>query len=103
MIALECTDIKCPVHGQLKTHGREIEAVVVSAKARKTAIVEHAYSIFLHKYERSLRKNSRIAAYNPDCIGALMGDRVTIVETRRLSKTKSYAITNVLKRAGAQQ
>ncbi|MDE1856912.1 MAG: 30S ribosomal protein S17 [Candidatus Micrarchaeota archaeon] len=95
---MECQDPKCPIHGNVKTHGYEIEGVVVSDKAQKTAIVEHAYTTFLGKYERSLRKTSRIAAYNPDCIKARAGDRVVIVGTRRLSKTKSFAVTKVIKR-----
>lgn len=96
---MECQDPKCPIHGNVKTHGYEIEGVVVSDKAQKTAIVEHAYTTFLGKYERSLRKTSRIAAYNPDCIKARAGDRVMIVGTRRLSKTKSFAVMKVIKRA----
>ena len=53
---MECTDEKCPIHGHLKTHGNEIEGIVVSSKPSKTVIVEHAYTTFLGKYERSLRK-----------------------------------------------
>ena len=56
-------------------------------------IVEHPYTIFLHKYERSLRRHSRIAAYNPDCMAAKVGDSVIISGTRRLSKTKSFVVT----------
>jgi small subunit ribosomal protein S17 len=44
----------------LKTRGNEIEGTVVSDKAKKTVIIEHAYTTFLKKYERSLRKTSRM-------------------------------------------
>jgi small subunit ribosomal protein S17 len=98
VIVLECNDPKCPTHGMLKTRGNEIEGVVVSDRAKKTVIVEHAYTTFLYKYERSLRKTSRIAAYNPECINARSGDRVTISETRRLSKTKSFVVTKILEK-----
>ncbi len=97
MIVLECNDPKCPIHGMLKTRGNEIEGVVVSDRAKKTVIVEHAYTTFLHKYERSLRKTSRIAAYNPECINARAGDTIIISETRRLSKTKSFVVTKIVK------
>jgi small subunit ribosomal protein S17 len=80
----------------LKTRGNEIEGVIVSDRAKKTVIIEHAYTTFLHKYERSLRKTSRIAAYNPECINAKDGDNVIISETRRLSKTKSFVVTKIL-------
>ncbi len=99
MILLECQDPKCPIHGTLKTHGYEFRGVVVSDKARKTVIVEREYTTFLHKYERSLRKTSRIAAYNADCIAAKLGDTVSIASTRRLSKTKSFVVTKVIKKA----
>ncbi len=95
---MECHDPKCPIHGNLKTHGYEFEGVVVSDKARKTAIIEREYTIYLHKYERSLRKTSRIPAYNPDCIAAKVGDTVLISQTRRLSKTKTFVVTKVIKR-----
>lgn len=98
MIVVECNDPKCPVHGMLKTRGNEIEGVVVSDKAKKTVIIEHAYTTFLKKYERSLRKTSRIAAYSPECIGAKTGDTVIISETRRLSKTKSFVVTKIVKK-----
>lgn len=92
---VECKDPKCPIHGQLKTHGTEIDGVVVSDKAPKTVIVEHAYTTFLKKYERSLRKTSRIAAYAPMCLAPKTGDNVTIVATRRLSKTKAFVVTKI--------
>ncbi len=82
----------------LKTRGNDIEGIVVSDRARKTVIIEHAYTTLLHKYERSLRKRSRVAAYNPDCMGAKDGDKVIISETRRLSKTKSFVVTKILSR-----
>ncbi|MDE1873839.1 MAG: 30S ribosomal protein S17 [Candidatus Micrarchaeota archaeon] len=93
----KCNDPRCPVHGQLKTRGSRLIGLVVSSKAKKTAIVKVDYTMYLYKYERYLRKHSRIAAHNPECIGARVGDTVSLAETRRLSKTKSFAITGVLK------
>ena len=89
------------MHGSLKTRGNILEGVVVSDKSKKTVIVEHAYTTFLHKYERSLRKTSRIAAYNPECINAKSGDKVAIAETRRLSKTKSFAVIKIIDKVEA--
>ncbi len=96
---MECKDPKCPIHGNLKTHGYQIEGVVVSDRAKKTVIIEKEYSTFLKKYERSLRNTSRIAAYNPECIDAKTGDTVQIAGTRRLSKTKSFVVTKIINRA----
>ncbi len=92
---MECNDSRCPIHNGLKTRGSEITGVVVSAKALRTVIVEHAYTTFLKKYERSLRKTSRIAAHLPGCMAARQGDVVVISSTRRLSKTKSFVVTKV--------
>jgi len=69
---------------------------VVSDKAAKTVIVQSEYTLFLKKYERSLRKTSRIPAYNPACMGAKLGDTVMIAQCRRLSKMKSFVVTKVI-------
>jgi small subunit ribosomal protein S17 len=95
---VECKDAKCPVHGSLKTHGYIVDGVVVSDKLRTTVIVEHGYTTFLKKYQRSLRKNSRIPAHNPPCMDAKTGDAVQISGTRRLSKTISFVVTKVNKK-----
>jgi small subunit ribosomal protein S17 len=94
---LECNDLKCPIHGNLTTRGTRLSGKVVSAKTKKTAIVEIDYTKYIYKYERYLRKRSRIPAYNPDCIAAKEGDIVNIDETRRLSKTKSFVVTEIVK------
>ena len=87
------------MHGSLKTRGSEIEGVVASSKARKTVVVEVPYTVFLKKYQRSLRRTSRVQAHNPECMNAKEGDSVVIAETRRLSKTKSFVVTKILKKA----
>ena len=94
---MECNDSKCPVHGALSTRGIKLSGKVVSAKAKKTAIVEIDYIKYTYKYERYLRKRSRIPAYNPDCMAVKEGDIVNIDETRRLSKTKSFVVTGIVK------
>ncbi len=95
---MECNDPKCPVHGGLKYRGIQLEGKVVSDKAKKTVIVEVDYAKYVFKYERSLRKRSRIPAHNPDCINAKTNDTVNVAETRRLSKTKTFVVTGVMKK-----
>ena len=94
---MECNDPRCPVHGKIKIRGARLAGLVVSSKAKKTAIVTIDYTMYVHKYERYLRKHSRIAVHNPECINAKPGDLVNIAETRRLSKTKSFVITDIAK------
>lgn len=97
-MAQECNDPHCPLHGEIRTRGAELEGLVVSDKARKTVIVEREYTKFIYKYERSLRKRSRIPAHNSECIGAKMGDIVKIAESRKISKTKTFVVTGIVKR-----
>ncbi len=80
----------------MKTRGAQLTGIVVSDKARKTVIVERDYTLYNYKYERYMRKRSRIPAHNPECIKAKVGDTVNIAETRKVSKTKSFVVTSVL-------
>ncbi len=100
---MECKDPRCPAHGELKTHGYRLEGTVVSDKMKGTVVVERPYTVVLSKYQRSLRKNSKIHAHNPPCMSARYGDQVEIQETRKLSKTKSFVVTKILSRRSEQQ
>lgn len=95
---MECKDPRCPIHGGLKYRGMQFEGKVVSDKAKKTVIVEVPYTMYVYKYERSLRRRSRIPAHNPECINAKLNDMVNVAETRRLSKTKTFVVTNIIKK-----
>lgn len=88
----ECSDKKCAWHGTLSVRGNILQGKVVSAKALKTAIVKREFLHYLKKYERFERRQSKIAAYNPECISAKEGDIVTIAECRPLSKMKNFVI-----------
>lgn len=92
----ECTDKKCPIHGSVKIRGQSFKGKVVSAKPTNTVTVERTLVEYVPKFERYKKKSSKINAHNPPCINAKEGDKVLVGETRRLSKTKSYAIMKVL-------
>jgi len=98
-MAAECNDEKCYVHGNVKVRGNVFTGKVVSAKAPKTIKIEREVVHFVKKYERYKKVKSRIAAHNPDCMNAKEGDIVTVGETRKLSKTKSFTIMSIDKRA----
>ncbi|TAL47615.1 30S ribosomal protein S17 [archaeon] len=93
----ECTDDKCPFHGELSIRGNLVSGKVVSTRAQKTAIIEKQFQHYLPKFERFERRHSRIVAYNPECIAAKEGDVVTIAECRPLSKTKAFVVVEVSK------
>lgn len=91
-----CVDRNCPEHGTLPTRGMVLDGVVASDKMDKTVIVQRSYYVKLKKYDRYRPKKSRIPAHNPPCINAKTGDRVKIMECRRLSKTVNFVITEKL-------
>ena len=88
----ECKNSLCPWHGHIKIRGRLFVGRVASDKTPKTAIVEWDYYNYVKKYERFERKKTRIAAHNPSCIDAKVGDTVRIGECRPISKTKRFVI-----------
>ncbi|MBI2530251.1 MAG: 30S ribosomal protein S17 [Candidatus Diapherotrites archaeon] len=93
----DCKDLKCPVHGSVKVRGNMFEGIAIRAKAPKTVIVERYLMQHVRKYERYKKVRSRITAHKPDCIQVAIGDKVRIGETRKLSKTKSFVVMEVLK------
>ena len=71
---------------------------VVSAKAKKTVVVERDITIKIGKYKRWARRKSRISAHNPESIGADVGDTVKIGQTRKISKTKAWVVMEILEK-----
>ncbi|MEE9474077.1 MAG: 30S ribosomal protein S17 [Candidatus Hydrothermarchaeaceae archaeon] len=92
-----CEDKNCPIHGSLKIRGQIIKGRVVSDRMRKTAVVQRDYRRYLKKFERYEKRKSRILAHNPGCINAVIGDEVTIMECRPLSKSKTFVIIEKVK------
>jgi len=91
-----CSDSKCPWHGNISLRGRIFTGKIVSSKPNKTAIIQWDFVHYIPKYERYERRHSRINAYNPDCIAAKKGETVRIAECRPLSKTKSFAVIEIV-------
>jgi len=93
----ECEDKKCPIHSNVRVRGAILDGKVVSNKPKNTVIVEREYLRFIPKYERYERRKTRIAAHRPACMEVQTGDRVRIGECRKLSKTKSFVVTKIIK------
>ncbi|WP_418282506.1 30S ribosomal protein S17 [Halorubrum sp. DTA98] len=88
---------KCPFFGQLSVRGQVREGTVVSTDMEKTVIVEREYDVFVPKYDRYMKRRSRIPAHVPGVLDSLEeGDEVKIAETRPLSKTKSHVVVENL-------
>ena len=94
----ECNDKKCPKHANVKIRGTALQGVVVSDKMQNSVVVERKFLKKLPKYERYRRETSRITAHKPACMEVNVGDTVEIAETKKLSKTKSFVVTKVIKK-----
>ncbi|MEQ9714835.1 MAG: 30S ribosomal protein S17 [Candidatus Asgardarchaeia archaeon] len=92
----ECDDPLCPYHGNLPVRGRILEGIVVSDKMKRTVVIKREYAWYVKKYKRYEMRTSKIAAHNPPCINAKVGDKVKIAECRPLSKTVSFVVIEKL-------
>ncbi len=90
---MACSDKNCPIHSGLKTRGAAQIATVTSTKPKNTVIVRRDYLVKKPKYERYLRRKSKIAAHKPKCMDIKEGDKVEIAECRPISKTKHFTVT----------
>lgn len=87
----------------LSTRGRKFIGTVVSDRMSKTVTVEWPRKKYLSKYERYEKRRSRVKAHNPESINARKGDIVEIMETRPISKTKSFIVTKILGKSSSQK
>jgi len=91
-----CADDDCPFHGSLSVRGQVIEGEVASTAMAKTVVVEREYDVFVPKYDRYMKRRSRVSVHAPDCFDIEEGDTVRIAETRPLSKTKSHVVVELV-------
>lgn len=93
----ECeNDENCPFCGDITVRGSIFEGEVQSTKMDKSATVRWEYSEEIPKYERKERRNTKITSHVPECLDVSEGDRVKVIETRPISKTKSSVIVEVV-------
>ena len=97
-----CDDVKCPFHGKVKLRGRTFVGTVTSDLMAKSVTVQFERRIYVPKYERYKKAYTKIKAHNPSCVHATTGDKVKIVETRPLSKTKHFVVVEVVERVSGQ-
>lgn len=72
---------------------REISGKVISTKMKDTAVVEITRFIAHPVYKKRIRRSKKLHAHNE--IGAKTGQRVILVQTRPVSKTKFWKISGV--------
>ncbi len=72
--------------------------VVVSDRMEKTVVVRVDDSLRHPLYQKTVRRTSRLAAHDEQN-DAHVGDKVRVVETRPLSKSKRWRILEIVERA----
>lgn len=71
--------------------------IVSSDKMQKTVVVRVDRQVLHMKYRRYVRRTTKFKAH--DDLGASVGDRVRIVETRPLSAQKRWRVVEILQKA----
>lgn len=97
----DCGEANCPFHGSLSVRGATLTGLVASTGMEKTVIVEREYDVFVPKYDRYMKRRSRVPAHLPECLDIAEGDTVRLAETRPLSKTKSHVVIERTERGDA--
>ena len=70
---------------------------VTSDKMQKTVVVRVDRQVLHPKYRRYVRRTSKFMAH--DDLGATVGDRVRIVETRPVSAKKRWRVIEIVQKA----
>jgi small subunit ribosomal protein S17 len=76
---------------------KEFTGVVVSDKMQKTVVVKTMHLSRHAKYSKTIKMHNKFKAHDEKGI-AKMGDTVSIVETRPLSKDKRFIVKSVIKK-----
>ncbi|MGM5480953.1 MAG: 30S ribosomal protein S17 [Nanobdellota archaeon] len=83
----------------ISIRGKTFVGKVVSDKMNNTVLVEWERRVPIRKFERYEKRRSRVPAHNPSEIDAKEGDVVRIKETRPISKTKNFIVTEIVSKA----
>ena len=81
---------------------KEFTGVVISDKMLKTVVVKTMHLTRHAKYSKTVKLYNKFKAHDEQGI-AKLGDTVSIVETRPLSKDKHFIVKKVLKKAQSTQ
>ncbi len=87
-----------PVHAAVEGTRRVRQGIVVSDKAEKTITVRIDIARRHRRYEKIVRSSSTVHAHDENN-DANEGDVVRVIESRPLSRTKRWALVDVVERA----
>jgi small subunit ribosomal protein S17 len=86
-----------PADGVKRAHRSQKVGAVVSDKMQKTVVVRVDRLVRHTKYRRYVRRTSKFMAH--DELGATVGDKVRIVETRPMSAKKRWRVIEIVQKA----
>lgn len=91
------TDLKAAANNGKRAHRSQKVGVVASDKMQKAVVVRVDRLVRHTKYRRYVRRTSRFMAH--DELGATVGDKVRIVETRPMSAKKRWRVIEIVQKA----
>ena len=96
-IASETTNAETAPSDIHRAHRSQKVGTVASDKMQKTVVVRVDRLVRHRKYRRYVRRTSKFMAH--DELGATVGDKVRIVETRPLSARKRWRVVEIVQKA----
>jgi small subunit ribosomal protein S17 len=93
----EGTSIETGNNDTKRAHRSQKVGAVVSDKMQKTVVVRVDRLVRHMKYRRYVRRTSKFMAH--DELGATVGDKVRIVETRPMSAKKRWRVIEIVQKA----
>jgi len=86
-----------PASDVKRAHRSQKVGVITSDKMMKTVVVRVDRLVRHTKYRRYVRRTSKFMAH--DDLGATIGDKVRIVETRPMSARKRWRVIEIVQKA----
>jgi len=84
--------------GNIRGRRRKVVGMVVGNKMQKTIVVEVVRLIKHQKYGKYIKRSTVYKAHDENN-QARVGDKVEIIETRPLSKTKTTKLVRIIEKA----
>lgn len=91
------SETEAPKTASSRPHRSQKVGTVSSDKMLKTVVVRVDRLVRHRKYRRYVRRTSKFMAH--DELGATVGDKVRIVETRPLSARKRWRVAEIVQKA----
>jgi small subunit ribosomal protein S17 len=93
----KATEAETPQVDRSRANRSQKVGTVASDKMEKTVVVRVDRLVRHRKYRRYVRRTSKFMAH--DELGATVGDKVRIVETRPLSARKRWRVVEIVQKA----